>query len=326
MNIAITHFAAIGSWQDVANLIQDMTKSINNMLSGIIDVMGDNTLYEQVKTVVVGTDIAAAIKSIALTLVTLFFVIDFVHKSLDLKWVTWENVMMFFLKIVIAKLCVDNAAWLMDCVYKGFNSLVSSISPGEIMLIPQGNGSINDLISGTLTGEMTPEQAAAAMQNYNGSWKPAYEYFLSAGDVQKIIDNPHVKWYEFGPVLLMLLVTIQGLIMKGILAVTLVIILARLMELAIYTLAAPIPLATLGCDGLQDVGKGYLKSYAACCIHAMVILAIFTAYVAINTALNSSNYTNMFGLGGFMGLIKSLVLGGAIMKSEQWAKRICGAM
>lgn len=303
MNIAITHFAAIGSWQDVADLIQDMAKSINGMMSGIVSIMSDNSLYEQIKNVVVGTNVASAIKSIALTLVTLFFVIDFVHKSLDLKWVTWENVMMFFLKIVIAKLCVDNAAWLMDCVYKGFNSLVAAVSPGEIILIP--------------TPWTVPNQVPET---------ETWAYFLGPNDIQKLMDNPHVKWYEFGPVLLMLLVTIQGLIMKGILAVTLVIILARLMELAIYTLAAPIPLATLGCDGLQDVGKGYLKSYAACCIHAMVILAIFTAYVAINTALNSSNYTNMFGLGGFMGLIKSLVLGGAIMKSEQWAKRICGAM
>lgn len=218
-----------------------------------------------------------------------------------------------FLKIVIAKLCVDNADFIMSCIYNGFKSLLTSVST-DLSIIP------------------------------TGSADETYKYFLSKGDIQKL--GTSVNWLDFTPIGLWLLVTIQGLIMKGIMAVTLVIVLSRFMELAIYTFAAPVPLATLGCEGLQDVGKSYLKAYASCCIHAVVIMMVFIAYGALNSALGqtalsgtipdfvpgfggltiSNTYEDLFNFGGFMGLIKTFILGGAVMKSEQWAKRICGSM
>lgn len=295
MNIGILNTVSFGSWDMVKDAIDNAVNSINAMGQGILSIMQDETILNKIKEIINDTNLADAIKSIALTLVTVFFLIDFLHKSLDLKWVTWENVMMLFLKLVIAKVCVENADFLMSCIYNGFNSLITSIDP-SINIIP------------------TSDPAET------------YGYFLCDGDAQKLINRPGIGWLDFTPVGLWLLATIQGFIMMGIMAVTLVIVLSRFIELAVFIFAAPIPLATLGCDGLQDVGKSYLKSFAACSIHAMVILMVFIAYGALSSALSQSAYTNMFGLGGFMGLIKTFILGGAIMKSEQWAKRICGAM
>lgn len=51
--------------------------------------------------------------------------------------------------------------------------------------------------------------------------------------------------------------------MKIIMILANVVVIARLFELTVYTLIAPVPLSTFACEGLSDVGKGFLKSYAA---------------------------------------------------------------
>ncbi len=306
---------SMGTWDWIIDTIKGETAGINNMSYGISLIMKHNEIYDSLIGAI-PEEMKSAIKGIALSLVVLFFLIDFIHRSMDLKWVTWENVMMFFAKLVLAKVFVDNAEWLMSCIFNGFNSLTNYTSdPNALQLIPTSD----------------PVET--------------YKYFLGSTDVAKLIDKPHIGIFDFTPVGLWLLTILQSFIMKAILTVTLIIVLARFMELAIYTIAAPIPLSTLGCDGLQDIGKSYLKSYAACCIHAMVILVIFASYGALNTAINGItehlevtipivnqkfsvdvNPFQAFGITGFMGLIKTFILGASVMKSEQWAKRICGAM
>mgnify|MGYP006926375998 FL=1 len=117
-------------------------------------------------------------------------------------------------------------------------------------------------------------------------------------------------------------VNIIGWTILIVLLVSNVVIIGRMFELAVYTLVAPIPLSTLACDGLQDVGKNFLKSYAAVCIQAIVLIIMFLAYNAVSELL-----IPVFNiLDGFKAIIMCLVLGLSVMQSGQWAKRICGAM
>lgn len=288
---------SIGSWDWVAQAIENEKAGINSMFTGINNILSKSVIYDKLIEGI-PDEVKSAFGAIALTLITLFVLVDFIHKSMDLKWVTWENVLMFFIKIIIAKICVDNAEFIMSCIYKGFNSLTESLA-----------GTITDIIPRS-TGE-------------------GYEYFLSPRDVGILSQKPQINWYDFTPVGMWLLIIVQGFIMKAIMAVTLIITLARFMELTIYTIAAPLPLSTLACDGLQDIGKSYLKSYAACCIHAAILLLIFTAYSVLNTVLASPDLINAmscFSVTGFLGIIKTFILGGTVMKSEQWSKRICGAL
>ena len=286
----------MGTWEWVAKAIDNETRTVNSMSIAISNIMGKTEIYDSLIGAI-PEEMKSAIKAMALSLVVLFFLIDLIHRSMDLKWVTWENVMMFFVKLVLAKVFVDNAEWLMSCIYKGFNSLTNFGASAEV--IPWDGD--NPLAR--------------------------YQFFLSEQDAGKLISKPGIEWYDFTPVGLWLMVIVQGFIMKAIMAVTLIIILARFMELTIYTIAAPIPLSTISCDGLQDIGKSYLKSYASCCIHAMVILIIFATYGALNTALkNLHNPMTLLNVSGFMGIINTFILGATVMKSEQWAKRICGAM
>ena len=115
--------------------------------------------------------------------------------------------------------------------------------------------------------------------------------------------------------------------MKIIMIIANVIVIARLFELTVYTLIAPVPLSTFACDGLSDVGKGFLKSYAAVSLQAIVLAIMFVAYSAVNNALIAGHIGSYnLTLNGIMGLISTLTLGIGVMSSGAWAKKICGAM
>lgn len=303
---------SVGSWASVGSAIDNEIRAVNSMGIAITNIMTKNEIYDKLIEAI-PSEIKDAVKAIAISLVSLFFVLDFIHRSTDLKWVTWENVLMFFIKIIIAKMCVDNSEWLMDCIYKGFNSL-ADFGIGAPDIIPWSQNNNPDV--GDIFSDINNKVAR-------------YQFFLSEEDARKAANpaNFSVAWNDFAPVGCWLLAIIQGFIMKAIMAVTLIIVLARFMELTIYTVAAPISLSTMGCDGLQEIGKSFLKSYAACCIHVLVLFIIFSSYSALNIALtNLPNPMSLLNVSGFMGLIKTFILGASVMKSEQWAKRICGAI
>lgn len=243
-------------------------------------------------------DLVAAIKGTAITLCVMFFLIDFFSKTLHLQWVTWENVLMLCIKMVVAKVCVDNAELFTTMLYKGFNGFIGAIS-------------------GTVT-----QYSFISGDNYTKA-----QYFVSASQASMIINDTDAGFLNFQPMLLNLQISIQGLIMKIIMILANVVVIARLFELTVYTLIAPVPLSTFACEGLSDVGKGFLKSYAAVSLQAIVLAIMFVAYTAVNNALISGNIgsTNLT-LDGIMGLITTLTLGMGVMQSGAWSKRICGAM
>ena len=153
------------------------------------------------------------------------------------------------------------------------------------------------------------------------------QYFVSASQASQIVNNYDAGFLNFQPMLLNLQISIQGLIMKIIMVLANVVVIARLFELTVYTLIAPVPLSTFACEGLSDVGKGFLKSYAAVSLQAIVLAIMFVAYSAVNTALVSGRIgsTNLT-LNGVMGLVTTLTLAMGVMQSGSWSKKICGAM
>lgn len=205
---------------------------LNSMFSMLIELLTNDSLLQT--TTASLPNLMSAIKATALTLCVMFFLIDFFTKSLHLQWVTWENVLMLFLKLVAAKVCVDNAELFTTMLYRGFNSFINAIS-------------------GTITqySFITGDDLTKA------------QYFVSASQASQIVNNTDAGFLNFQPILLNLQISIQGLIMKIIMILANVVVIARLFELTVYTLIAPVPLSTFACEGLSDVGKGFLKSYAA---------------------------------------------------------------
>lgn len=236
--------------------IKSIILELNSMFSFLIDLLTNDTLLTTTTTSL--PDLVSAIKATAITLCVMFFLIDFFTKTLHLQWVTWENVLMLVLKLVVAKVCVDNAELFTTMLYKGFNSFVSAIS-------------------GTIT----------QYSFIQGDDMTKAQYFVSASDATLIVNNENAGFLNFQPVLLNLRITIQGLIMKIVMIIADVVVIARLFELTVYTMIAPVPLSTFACDGLSDVGKGFLKSYAAVSLQSIVLALMFVSYTAVNNALIS---------------------------------------
>ena len=276
--------------------IRNIVTELNTMYSMLIELLTNNGLLTTATTSL--PNLVSAIKATALTLCVMFFLIDFFTKTLHLQWVTWENVLMLFIKMVFAKVCVDNSELFTTMIYKGFNGFIETLS---------GTVSQYRFISGD---DMTKAQ-----------------YFVSASDARLIVNNVDAGFLRFQPLLMNLQITIQGLIMKIVMILANVVVIARLFELTVYTMIAPVPLSTFACDGLSDVGKGFLKSYAAVSLQAIVLAIMFLSYSAVNNALISGRKgsTNLT-LNGIMGLITTLTLAMGVMQSGAWSKRICGAM
>lgn len=276
--------------------IKSIINELNSMFSMLIELLTNDSLLQTTTTSL--PSLMSAIKATALTLCVMFFLIDFFTKSLHLQWVTWENVLMLFIKLVVAKVCVDNAELFTTMLYRGFNSFINAIS---------GTITQYSFISGD---DMTKAQ-----------------YFVSESQASQIVNNVDAGFLNFQPILLNLQISIQGLIMKIIMILANVVVIARLFELTVYTLIAPVPLSTFACEGLSDVGKGFLKSYAAVSLQAIVLAIMFVAYSAVNTVLISGRIgsTNL-ALSGIMGLVTTLTLAMGVMQSGAWSKKICGAM
>ena len=97
--------------------IKNIVSQINSMMAAIIELLGDNSLIANISSDNRLSNLISAIQGTALILCTLFFLLDFFSKSLHLQWVTWENVLMLFLKLFAAKVCVENSVWITDCIY-----------------------------------------------------------------------------------------------------------------------------------------------------------------------------------------------------------------
>ena len=73
------------------------------------------------------------------------------------------------------------------------------------------------------------------------------------------------------------------LIMKAIAYIVFVIVIGRVFELSIYTIFAPLPLATFASDTTHEVAKNFLKNYIATVIQVAVIVMMFIVYAATDT-------------------------------------------
>lgn len=302
------------TWLDVRNSTDSTIKSIQELVDWIISFLTNSQIFTDLNTTIAGNTIISTIQSTALTLCVLFFLISFFQKSLHLQWVTWENVMMFFMKLVLAKIILGNAGGILAIIQNGFNSILTSASVS--------------LTGTTLFPPIIPEYlTTGGTVTTHGSNYKYVQYFFSPShsDFENIVEGSssiNVK-ATFDNVQVFLI----GLIMKIIFISAAIIVVARMFELLVYTVIAPLPLATLSCDGLQDIGKGFLKSFTAICLQATVIVVMFVVF----SAMISSDFLNMDSIDAnyrdqLKMLLMTFVFGAGIMQSGNWSKKICGAM
>ena len=284
----------------IKTMLKEYIDAINRLFGYIVELLSKDEWITAIISSSTVTPIIDAVKGVALTLCALFFLMDFFTKSMNLQWVKWENILMFFIKMVFAKVLIDKAPELCEMIYSGFNSVITTAlgSTGEANIIPT-------------------------------SWSKLDQYIalgLSSDEAQKVITPPTIGILDLSPMLISIKVSVMGMLYTIILSICFVIVLGRLFELTVYTIIAPIPLATFAPDELHDIGKGFLKSYAAVSIQALVLVIMIIAYSAITNKVITTFNSGATGIFAFAGLINVFALALGVNQSGNWAKRICGAM
>lgn len=278
---------------------------IRDLITWMMQLLTNNTLYTELSNTVTGNAIFASIKSVAITLCVLLFLIDFFQKSLHLQWVTWENVMLFFIKLILAKVIINNTGSILSMIQVGFTSMLTGAG-----IDPVG-----------FPGQIFPGGSAVSWFFDPGS--DIYDKIISDTSTTMISANLFAGFYNIW-------VTIVGLIMRIVFIISAIMILARVFELLVYTVIAPIPLATFACEGLQDVAKGFLKSYAAVCLQAVVIVVMFIVYASLFSENEEGTRAALLNLSSLptsgQTLLLTFIFGAGIMQSGSWAKKFCGAM
>ena len=102
----------------------------------------------------------------------------------------------------------------------------------------------------------------------------------------------------------------------------------RFFKLYLYTAIAPVPLSTFGGEPSQNVGKSFIKSYAAVCLEgAIIVLAciIFSLFAASPPAVdpNAAAVTQVWSYVGEL-LFNMLVLLGDVKMADRVVREMMG--
>lgn len=121
---------------------------------------------------------------------------------------------------------------------------------------------------------------------------------------------------------------IGGLFITALSFIMIMSVYGRFFRLYLYTAIAPIPLSTFGGEPSQNIGKSFLKSYAAVCLEgAVIVLAciIFSLFASSPPMVNpdAAAVTMVWGYIGEL-VFNMLVLVGAVKMSDRVVREMLG--
>ena len=124
-------------------------------------------------------------------------------------------------------------------------------------------------------------------------------------------------------------ITLIGSLVVTVLSIIMIMtVYGRFFKLYLYTAIAPIPLSTFAGETTQQVGKSFLKSYAAVCLEGAIIVLsciIFSAFASsppiidVTASANSQVWTYLGEL-----IFNMLVLVGTIKMSDRVVREMMG--
>lgn len=301
-------------WQFMYDFFGDTIDNLNNMYNTAINMFsainpfdlsgalvgGQFSSADQLKNLM--NNISGIVSGVALQLCVLFFLIEFFKKSMDLQWVKWENVFLFLLKLIFAKILIENSMAIMEWVYTIFNNLAIRVNTA---LGVTGNGFL-------------PARPKSADPMRSDCWN----YFLSAEEVTFYRDDGGL--WGLSRVLKVIELMPSIFLAQGVMLVTGAVVFARVFEVMVYTMVAPIPLASFSSEEHRQIGIGFIKSYAAVCLQALMIIVMFAAFAALSNEL--THLEGSYASGSWGILLRVILLGMGVFKSGTWSKKLCGAM
>ena len=294
----------------------------------------------------VANAIIAGSRTLALIVSVLLLMVDFFRKTVNFEWSSkWENVLVFLIKIVVVKQVVQNADVIIGYIYSAFSTLNRSGTTPNFL--PAGNrvtytiSIAEDLLNEVFNSDHWYQGWIKYWQNLGaGLHRHDFTYEISQDAVRMFYphaafpDAANLKFEDhafgnptqvlsFTPTLEILFWQPYFLVMKAIAYIIFVISIGRIFELAVYTIFAPLPIATFASDTTHDIAKGFLKNYVATVIQIAVIVCMFVVYVGVTSYIASgANGLNNMKMMQFIALIS---LGLGVIKSGTWAKKITGA-
>ncbi len=327
--------------QDVYVRITSNVKETNSLLKKAFE-FAQTSPYDVINGISgtaqgdIATNIRNASKSTALAVATLLLMVDFFRKSVSFEWSSkWENVLIFLIKIIAIKQVVQNADVIISHIYAGFQYINNVATGNSPNFLPCDN--VKDyyvdikqsLVEQAKKGWWDYWYDKGAGENYNHYVYPisedAIRMFYPDAVFPSNTDLGDNKFPEptttmmFMPTLEIAFNEIYFYIMKAIAIIIFVIVIGRVFELSVYTIFAPLPLATFASDTTHDVAKNFIKNYIATVLQIAVIAIMFIAYVAINKYFTDNSYTIKL-----IQFVELIALGLGVIKSGAWSKKVCG--
>lgn len=327
--------------------IQDVYAEITEKVKETNDILGKAFEFSKISPYDVVNSIAGTVqgnlaisirnasKTMALIVATLLLMMDFFKKTINFEWASkWENILMFLVKIIVIKQVVQNADVIVGYLYAGFQTINDAAIGTTTDFLPCGT--ITDYYSRQPQSVVEHLQKGwwdfwvdvGAGSTYNDYIYPISEeavkifypnaVFGSTDLNSTPLANPTTR-LNFMPTLEYIMLKPYLLIMEGLAYIVFVITIGRVFELTLYTMFAPLPLATFASDVSSDIAKSFIKNYIATVLQIAVIATMFVVYVAVNKYITTAYAGTK--------LIQLIVLGSlalSVFKSGTWSRKICG--
>lgn len=239
-------------------------------------------LYGYVKTIMENV-----VMPVAYTILALFFMLELYKASQRVEGIGGgsslgaEVIFKAMFKMALCKLAVDSSLLFMEAIYSVFQQITTDISS-------------------TLTGI-----------------DPGIDPGIDLNAI-----NLHIDSLGLGGQIGMfveLFIVRQGVII--IFALVKVITIGRFIEMYMYIAISPIPIATFPSEDLSQIGKNFLKSFAAVCLQGTLIYLILTFFPVILSDNLLNENSAPFDL-----LLYSLVLILAVFGANRYAKSMLNAV
>lgn len=349
----VVHADILGN--EIQDVYVDITENVsetNDLLRKAyeISMISPYTIFDRLsKSSTLASNVHTASQTVGLVVATLLLMVEFFRKSITFEWSSrWENILLFLIKIIAVKQVIQNSDVIVAHVYALFNYVNEQAiggSAASVDFLPAGkvktykflsvkefiesaampwwsffkSGSTQTILPGYHSYDISEE--AVKMFYPNAVLPDVPGGPITWGDLE--FPNPTGK-ILFGATTEKIFMYPYFLFMKIIAYFIFVVVIGRTFELCVYTLLAPLPLATFASEVTHDTAKIFLKNYIAVILQMTIIAAMFAVYVVMTDYFVSGTGAILKGTKMVELLIlTSLALG--VYKSGEWARRLCGA-
>ena len=262
----------------------DLFDTIIKILS--IDLFASEGAYGKVFSRV--QEMYAAVQSVAVILIFIYFMIAFVDK-LSGENFTFEQMFRQIILLLVAKFLIDHGLEIIQLLYNFGTALLAEVAAP----IPNGGGAMGAADAKELLKE--------------------FESSLGLKGFMKVLKDVIIWLWLFIP---WIISWVLGICVK-------IIMYSRMIEIYVRTIFAPIAFADFYQGGLQSAGFRYLRNFLAVAIQSALILSIAAIYSALfSTVVASAGLNFLSFIGLYFAFLSSTVM--LMFKSLTLAKEIVG--